>query len=187
MGYGLQDMDTLIILLITTLAVIFISGSIVLLFALWSIHTIIKIKVPWVKTPLENIVKVFSEINLPENSLMYDLGCGDGRSMFFAEKQGYRGKGYELSLYPFLKCLIKKIFTGSKIEIKRKNFFDENLKDADLVFVFLVDAVMEKLGNKLNKDLKSGAIIVSYGFEIPGWKPEKILNTNPSKFYLYKI
>jgi len=82
--------------------------------------------------------------------------------------------------------LIKKIIIGSKIEIKRKNFFDENLRDADLIFVFLVDAVMEKLGNKLNKNLKPGAIVVSYGFEIPGWKPEKILNTNLSRTYFLK-
>ena len=180
-------MDALIILLITILAVIFILGSIFLVFALWSIYTIIKTKVPWAKTPPDSIAKIFSEINLPKNSLIYDLGCGDGKFIFFAEKRGHRGAGYELSLYPFLKCSIKKIFTGSKIKIKRKNFFGENLEDADLVFVFLVDSVMEKLGNKLNKNLKPDTIVISYGFEIPGWKPEKILNTNPSKTYFYKV
>lgn len=182
----MEFMDVLIILLII-LAVVVVFGSVVLVFAVWSIYTIIRTGVPWTKTPSENIIKIFSEINLPKNSLMYDLGCGDGRSMFFAEKRGYRARGYELSLYPFLKCLIKKVFTGSSIEIKRKNFFNENIEDADLIFVFLVGAVMEKLGNKLNENLKPGAIIVSYGFEIPGWNPEKILNTNPSKTYLYKV
>jgi len=93
-------MDILIVLLAIS-AVIFVFGSVILVFAFWSIYTIVKTKVPWAKTPSENIAKIFSEINLPENSLMYDLGCGDGRSVFFAEKRGYKGRGCELSLYSF--------------------------------------------------------------------------------------
>ena len=165
----------------------FFIGILIMFFSLWSIYTIIKTKVPWAKTPRENLNKIFSEINLPKNSLIYDLGCGDGRTLFLAEKMGYRAVGYELSLYPFLKGLIKKIILKSKIKIKRKNFFGDNLEKANLVFVFLVSAVMEKLGRKLKKELKPGTMIVSYGFKIPNWNAEKILNTKPSKTYFYKV
>lgn len=175
-------MEVLLYLLI----IVFISGSVVLFFLLGSLHTILKTKVPWAKTPRSNFTEIFLNINIPKKSLIYDLGCGDGGFLFFAEKNGYKAIGYELSVYPFLKCLIKKIFSRSAIKIKRKNFFKENLKDADLIFVFLVDKVMEKLGNKLLEDLKPGTTVISYGFKIPGWEIEKTLNTVPSKTYFYK-
>jgi SAM-dependent methyltransferase len=166
---------------------IFFIGSVIIFFSLWSIYTIIKTKVPWAKTPRENLNKIFSEINLPKNSLIYDLGCGDGRTLFLAEKMGYRAVGYELSLYPFLKGALKKIIAKSEIKIKRRNFFKDNLKKADLVFIFLVSAVMEKLGRKLKKELKPGTIVMSYGFKIPDWNADKILDTKPSKTYFYKV
>jgi hypothetical protein len=46
---------------------------------------------------------------------------------------------------------------------------------------------MEGLGGKLSRDLKPGTIIISYGFKIPNWKIDKILDTNPSETYFYKI
>lgn len=167
--------------------IIFFIGSIIIFFSLWSIYIIIKTKVPWAKTPQENLSKIFSEINLPKNSLIYDLGCGDGRTLFLAEKMGYRAVGYELSLYPFLKGLIKKIIVKSKIKIRRKDFFKDNLEKANIVFVFLVSDVMEKLGRKLKKELRPGTIIISYGFTIPNWSAQKILDTKPSKTYFYKV
>jgi SAM-dependent methyltransferase len=175
-------MEALIYLLI----IVFISGSVVLFFLLGSLYAIVRTKVPWAKTPRRNFAEIFLNINIPKNSLIYDLGCGDGGFLFFAEKMGHRAIGYELSVYPFLKCLLKKLFSKSAIKIKRKNFFKENLKDADLVFVFLVEKVMKKLGDKLMEDLKPGTIVISYGFKIPGWEIEKILNTIPSKTYFYK-
>jgi SAM-dependent methyltransferase len=175
------------IILLYLLIIIFILGAVILFFLLHSAYTIFKTKVPWAKTPRDNFTEIFSNISIPKNSLIYDLGCGDGEFLFFAEKNGYKAIGYELSVYPFLKCLIKKIFRGSAIKIKRKNFLKEDLKDADLIFVFLVDKVMEGLGGKLSRDLKPGTIIISYGFKIPNWKIDKILDTNPSETYFYKI
>lgn len=173
--------------LLYLLIIIFILGAAILFFLLHSAYTIFKVKVPWAKTPRDNFTKIFSNISIPKNSLIYDLGCGDGEFLFFAERNGYKAIGYELSIYPFLKCLIKKILSGSAIKIKRKNFFKENLKDANLIFIFLVDKVMEKLKNKLIQNLKPGTIVISYGFKIPDWKIDKILDTNPSETYFYKV
>ena len=177
----------IIILLKIFLVIVFLFGSLILFFSFYSIYTIIKTKVPWAKTPQNNFKDIFSKIDLPKNSLVYDLGCGDGELLFFAEKLGYRAVGYELSLYPYLKCLFKKTITGIKITIIRKDFFNENLKNADLVFIFLVDSVMEKIGDKLINNLSPGTLVVSYGFKIPSWKINNQLDTNPSKTFFYKV
>jgi len=176
----------LIILLAVLMALIIIFFIISLVFAGWTLYALIKTKVPFAKTPKENLDKIFTEINLPKNSLIYDLGCGDGRFLFQAEKLGYRAIGYELSLYPYLKCWLKKILKKSSIKIINKNFYQADFSDADAVFLFLVAGVMGKVGEKLKNDLKPGTPVISYGFILPGWQILKILKTNPSKTYLYK-
>lgn len=115
-------MITLLTLLKIIALLVAIASTIFIFFALWSIYTLLTTKVPWVKTPKKNIDIILDEINLPKNSIVYDLGCGDGRFLFRAEKQGHQVAGYELSLYPYLKCLARKKNSGSKAEIKKKIF-----------------------------------------------------------------
>lgn len=112
------------LLILKIILAIVVTGSFVFFFfAGCSIYTNLTTGVPWAKTPKENIFKIFKEIKLPKNSLVYDLGCGSGRVLFIAEKLGYRVVGYELSLYPFLKVWLKKKIFKSEIVIERKIFF----------------------------------------------------------------
>ncbi len=181
-----MNFTSLGILLAVLLTLIIIFFLISLFIALWTIFALVKTKVPFAKTPEVSLSKIFKEIKLPPNSLIYDLGCGDGRILFYAEKLGYRAVGYELSLYPYLKCLLKKISKKSSIKIINKNFYQADFSDADAVFLFLVTGVMEKVGKKLKNDLKPDTKIISYGFTLPGWPITKILDTSPSKTYFYK-
>ena len=171
-------------LAVPLLIVSLISVTIIFL-CFFSIYTIINTKVPWAPTPKENIKLILEEFSLPKNSIIHDLGCGDGRFLFEAEKSGLTPTGFELSLSPYLKCLILKKMRKSKIIAKRKNFLNEDLSQADAVFVFLVSRVMHKVADKLKADLKPGTKVISYGFEIPGWELEKKLETKPSKTYIY--
>lgn len=158
-----------------------------LFFSAWAIFSIIKTGVPFAKTPNNNINIIFSELNLPTGAKIYDLGCGDGEVLFTAEKLGLVATGYELAIYPYLKSRLKKYLINSQVKIFRKNFFLEKINDADTVFVFLVNTVMKKTGDKLKKELKPNTVVVSYGFELPEWKIEKIIETKPSKTYIYKV
>jgi hypothetical protein len=167
--------------------IFFILEGVILFFVLCSIFYLAKTRVAYVKTPAGNIDRILAEINLPKDSLIYDLGCGDGTVLFAAEKSGYQAIGYELSFYPYLKCLLRKIVKHSSIKIYRKNFFQEDLSKANAIFVFLVDKVMAKTGEKLLSELKPRTMVVSYGFAIPRWEVVKTINTSPSKTYIYQI
>ncbi len=167
--------------------VIFVIGLIILFFLIWSLCVNYITRVPWARIPESNIEIILNEFNLPENSLVYDLGCGDGRFLFAAEKRGYRPVGYEMSLYPYLKASVRKILLNSSMKIKLKNFLHDNIKEADMVFMFLVERVMAKTENKLKRELRKGTPVISYGFELPGLLPKKVINTQPSKTYIYKI
>ncbi|MDO8667911.1 MAG: hypothetical protein Q7K35_02305 [bacterium] len=178
---------SLILILKIVLAIVIIGSLIFFFLAAFSIYTNLTTGVPWAKNSRENFDKIFKEINLPKNFLLYDLGSGDGRALFIAEKYGCRAVGYELSLYPYMKAWFRKVASRSSVILKRKNFFQEDLSRADAVFVFLVGKVMDRVGRKLKTELKKGVIVVSYGFSIPGWSVEKTLATKPSLTYIYKI
>jgi hypothetical protein len=74
-------------------------------------------------------------------------------------------------------------------KILHKNFYDVNLKNADVVSLYLLEETNEKLKNKLKKELKKGARIIATGFIIPGWRPGKVdfRGTIYGPIYLYRI
>jgi SAM-dependent methyltransferase len=182
-------MDIHSAIIISNIILTVVAGGSIIFFILagCSIYTILTSGVPWAKTPAGNIKKIFKEISLPKDSLIYDLGAGDGRVLFIMEKLGYRGIGYELSLYPYLKARFKKMISGSAVKFKRQDFFKADLSRANAVFVFLVGKVMDRVGRQLKSELKKGTVVASYGFIIPGWTEEKIIQTKPSLTYVYKI
>jgi SAM-dependent methyltransferase len=182
-----MDIFSLILILKIILAIVFVGGLIFLFLASCSVYANLTTGVPWARISQKNIEAIFKEVELPKNFLIYDLGCGDGRVLFAAEKLGYRAIGYELSLYPYLKARFKKFIHRSAVALKRQDFFKQDLSQAEAVFIFLVGKVMDRLGRKLEKELKRGAVVISYGFTIPGWQAKKTIATQPSLAYVYKV
>lgn len=180
-------MNFLIVLaiLITILSLTLITTLLVVIFGLNMIYTNIKTKTPYTRIPLANLKKILEEINLPTGSAVCDLGCGDGRFLFLAEKKGLNSTGYELAFYPYTKALLNKFFKQSQVKIERKDFFKQDLQKFDAVFIFLTKEIMNKVGLKLKTNLKPKTIVISYGFSIPDWQETRILETKPSRTFIY--
>lgn len=143
---------------------------------------------PILLTPKESIRKAFYYCQIGKGKIFYDLGSGTGRSLAIASKEfGLDATGFELSPILFVISKINLFLSGTKAKIKIKNFYQADLKDADIVFCFLTPEVMKKLAPKFEKELKNGAKIVSYAFKISQWEPIKIINTdNPGKIFIYE-
>lgn len=45
------------------------------------------------------------------------------------------------------------------------------MSSADVVYAFALDTAMTKLQDKLNKELKDGAYVVSFLWTLPDWRP----------------
>jgi len=174
-------------LLIILLSIVVPVASIIIILIIDMLYVNLVTRVPWAKVPVNNLEQILEHINLPAGSLVYDLGCGDGRFLFLAEKKGFKAVGYELAFYPYLKALIHKILKSSNIKIENKDFFKADVSGAKAIFIFLTASVMEKIGLKLKDNLRPGTSVVSYGFAVPGWPILKILDTSPSKTYLYLV
>ncbi len=148
--------------------------------SLWSIRSF----APWVPAFKKDIQRIFQVADLKSGEVFYDLGCGDGRMVLYAGKNfTVQAIGIEFLFPLFVVCKIRQIFSGGKnIEFKKKNLFHEKISSADVVYVFgLPHTLAQGLKEKFKKELKPGARVVSYAFQIQGLVPEVI--DKPGKKY----
>jgi hypothetical protein len=73
------------------------------------------------------------------------------------------------------------------VKILNKDFFKENVRDADVVTIYLTPKLATMLKTKFEKELKQGARVVSAAHEIKGWTPVRKIKTGHFWTYLYKI
>jgi SAM-dependent methyltransferase len=147
---------------------------------------------PWVPTQKKDLKRILLLADLKPGQVFYDLGCGDGRVVFYLGKNSAaKIIGIELSWLLFFFCKIKHIFYPLKnIFFQRKNLFKEDFSSADVIYVFgLPKTIRKKLTSKLKRELRPGTRIISYVFSFPELKlirkdqPQK--NSNP--IYIYEI
>lgn len=129
-------------------------------------------RVPVMFTKPDRLVRLFEYIDahvpLDANTTLVDLGCADGRLLFAAEKHGIaRLYGYELSPIHAWNGKLRAWLTGSRVHIERANFFNQDISTADIIYVFLNGNVLRQLQEKIQREAKAGALIISLGQEIP--------------------
>ncbi len=150
--------------------------------------------VPFVPTP-EGVVRRMLELaEVKPGELVYDLGCGDGRILIIAASEfGARAVGIEIRRDLVEKCVkrVKELGLEDRVTIIHGNFFDIDISDADVVTLYLLTSVNERLRPKLERELRPGARVVSHDFEVVGWKPIKVEEIKEGwrshKIYLYVV
>ncbi|MCC6003167.1 MAG: class I SAM-dependent methyltransferase [Thermofilum sp.] len=150
--------------------------------------------VPYVPSPYEVIKKALEIAGLKKGELFLDPGCGDGRSLVMAAKDfGARAVGIEIRKDLLERALKNVIEAGvsDNVLLINGNFFDVKFPQADVVFLYLLTSVNEKLKPKLQSELKPTTRIVSHDFEITGWKPIRVVEVREGgrshKIYYYIV
>lgn len=157
-----------------------------LIFEIWRVWTH-PFGVEWVPSPQRIVDRMLELGKVTRKDVVYDLGSGDGRIVISAAKTGARAVGVELDLLRVLISRIRIKLTGlaRRAKIEHGNFYKVKVKNATVVTLFLLPKTMEKIENKLRKQLKGGARIISHRFVFKNWRPSKIDKEN--KIYLYKV
>ena len=112
-----------------------------------------------------------------------DLGAGDGRIVFEASKvKGVESHGVELN--PVLAFFGKLKFRKHKnIKFFHENMWKMDLSKYDRIFLFCLRKEMKKFEERLKKELKPGALVVSNIFQFSNWKPVK----SRDNIFVYKV
>ena len=72
--------------------------------------------------------------------------------------------------------------------VKIKSYWSADVSRADMVFIFSAQPYMNRLLNKLEKELKPGSLVVSYGFSFPSRKiDEKFEGFNIYHFWSIRV
>lgn len=150
--------------------------------------------VPFVATPEVVVRRMLQLARVQPGEVVYDLGSGDGRIVIIAAKDfGARAFGVEIrkDLYEQSMARIKDMGLSDRASIINASFFDVDLSNADVVTMYLLTSVNERLRPKLEKELRPGTRVVTHDFEAPGWRPvvvEEIYEDWRShKLFLYKM
>lgn len=147
---------------------------------------------PWVPTPMKRVKKMLELAEIKQGEKVYDLGCGDGRMAHVAAKDfGAEATGIELSPIIYAMARICNFFRRSKSKILLRDFRRIDFGDADVLTFYLLPPILKKMREKWERELKSGARIVSYAFEVEGWEPVYIEPKDPennfARILVYEI
>lgn len=150
------------LLLISLLIIIVCFGGVVLVGAPY---------LPTLTPQLETALKL---ANLKSGQTLLELGCGDGKVVIAAAKQGINVVGYELNPLLALIAWVRTRRYRKNVRIVWGNFWFKDWQEADAIFVFLLTRYMEKLDKKIGQYPHKPVRLVSFAFNIKGKQPIKI-------------
>jgi len=145
--------------------------------------------VVFVPTPQEVVDEMMKLAKVGPGDVLYDLGCGDGRTVITAAKLGARAIGIDINPVRIKESnenAAKNGMTG-KVTFRNEDLFESNFRDATVVTLYLLPSLNVKLRPKLWKELKPGTRIVSHDFDMDDWQPEKTVELDGHTLYLWTV
>lgn len=128
---------------------------------------------PFVPTEKKKMEAMLNLAELNKDSVVMDLGSGDGRFIFEAARRGVKKAiGYELSIPLYFYTKIKSFFIkGADIQLKNFWKHTDNLKEANVIFCFLLVKTMERFETDIWPNLTPGTKVISNTFKMVKIKP----------------
>jgi len=127
---------------------------------------------PWV------VRQLMDELNFDKKNMTM-VAFSAGRSGFFhtLSKKYPEAKliGDEPALFPYVMARIQSIIRRTRIKIIHKKIHRVNIKNADLIYCHMYPDSLRELSSKFKFECKTGAIIISTGFNIPYLDPTKVI------------
>lgn len=128
-------------------------------------------------TPQDVVARMLELAAVQNDDIVFDLGSGDGRIVITAaETYGCRAVGYEIDgkLIEESQAAAVEAGVDELVTFHRADLFAADLKDADVITLFLLPIQNKRLVPILQK-LQPGTRIVTHHFEIPGIVPDKVV------------
>lgn len=140
---------------------------------------------PYVPTLKKSGNDLLDMTDLEPGATIIDLGSGDGAFALQAARRGYKVIGYEINPILVLVARLRTRKYRKQVTIYLRDFWRIELPEVDAIYVFLIERYMQKLADKLQKEVKKPTIVVSHVFKIPGKKAVKE-NQNTSVYLFGK-
>lgn len=129
---------------------------------------------PWVPTTMRTVNKMLELADVGPDDIVYDLGCGDGRTIITAAwRYGARAVGIEIDPLRYILCqlLITLLGLRRRVRIVYGNFFKQDLREATVVTCYLLQDTNRRLEEKFKNELRPGTRVLSNTFTFLGLHP----------------
>lgn len=148
-----------------------------------------KADVPYVPTPPEVVEGMLDMAGLKAGERLIDLGSGDGRIPMAAVRRGASALGVEIDSDLVARARARARFAGleGRVQFVRDDLFTVSLRDADVVTLYLLPDINERLKPKLLSEMKPGARVVSHAFDMGDWPPEERREIADKRVYRWTI
>jgi SAM-dependent methyltransferase len=127
---------------------------------------------PYVPSEMDDVRQMLKLANIRPGELVVDLGAGDGRILFLAAREyGARALGVEISPLRYALIWFKTRLFGlqGQVQVKLGNLYNADLSQAEVVMLYLMPGAVEKLRDKLERELKPGSRVVTNSYPIGDW------------------
>lgn len=125
---------------------------------------------PSLKPQIEQALKL---ADLKAGDHLIELGCGDGKVLLAAAKQGIRVTGYELNPLLAVIAWLRTRRYRRQVKVIWGDFWGVDWPVAEAIFVFLLPRYMAKLDSRIIQYSSKPVKLVSIAFGISGKKADK--------------
>ena len=132
---------------------------------------------PYVVSPQGIVTEMLRLASVGSGDVVYDLGSGDGRIVIEAARLGARGVGIELdpALVQRARENAVRAHVAHLVEFRVQDALTVDLTPATVVTVYLGRDANLKLRSRLREQLRPGARVVSYEFDMGDWSPSAVV------------
>ena len=148
------------------------------------------VDVPYVPTPQPVVNAMLRLAQVRRGDVLYDLGSGDGRIVITAAKRyGVRGTGVDIDPQRIREANAnaRKAGVAGRVRFINEDLFQIDFGDATVVTLYLLPRLNLQLRPRLISELQPGTRIVSHGFDMGDWKPDRVVEVGSSTIYLWIV
>lgn len=132
---------------------------------------------PYVPTPPEVVDKMLEMVKADKTSVIYDIGCGDGRIVVAAAKKyGSRGVGIDIDPVRIKESKANAKDNGVEhlVKFREEDATKTDISPATIVTTYLLTESNLLLRPKFERELKPGTLVVTHNYVVPGWEDKEI-------------
>ena len=146
--------------------------------------------VHFVPTPTDVVDAMLAVARVGKSDRLYDLGSGDGRIVITAAKRfGTRGTGIDIDPQRIIESNRNADTAGVKhlVEFRQADLFQTDLRDANVVTLYLLPRLNVQLRPKLFAELRPGSRVVSHAFDMGDWVADSTQSLSGRMVYYWMI
>lgn len=140
---------------------------------------------PFVPSDDETTNAIVHEVTKLTGKRVIDIGSGDGKLVIALAKAGCEVYGIEIN--PLLVWRSRRFIRKEGLEHKARiwwgNMWRTDFSSYDIIVIYGIKHIMRKLGEKLEKELPKGSVIITNFFVFPQWRPQ----TRSKRVLTYEI